>query len=280
MAWTLTNKLDAYSAKIGSVLRAQPVHYTLQLSLLDTLNVSGASAFGEHPPRFGWWESASGDVTAGFMVTPPYPVILTLMPAEAASALPPALLADGVPVSGLNAEEDVAELFAAAWAELAGAESEVFRRIRLFRLEGLVAPDPVPPGAARLGTARDAEIMKSWFDAFGAEVNDPVRRDAVDERLSHDGLMLWEANGEVVSLAALTRPVAGVARIGPVYTPPHQRRKGYAGAVTAALSQAALDRGVDDVALYTDLANPTSNSVYQRIGYRRILDTIIMKFTT
>jgi GNAT superfamily N-acetyltransferase len=278
MPWTLTDELDAYTAKIGPLLLAQPVLYTLQLSLLDTLKISGATTYGEQAPRFGWWESSPGEVTAGFMVTPPYPVILTLMSPEETQALPSALLADEVPVSGVNAEQELAGRFAVEWTTITGATSEVFRRTRLFQLGDLIPPDPVPPGAARLGTARDVEIMESWFDAFATEVGEPHRRGVVEDRLSHDGLMLWEASGQIVSLAALTRPVAGVTRIGPVYTPPNQRRKGYAAAVTAALSQAALDQGLNHVALYTDLANPTSNSVYHRIGYRPIQDTIVLRF--
>ena len=77
----------------------------------------------------------------------------------------------------------------------------------------------------------------------------------------------------------MTRAVAGQVRIGPVYTPPGRRGRGFGGAVTAAVSQAARDAGVAEVLLYTDLANPTSNAVYQRLGYRPVEDRVVLSFT-
>jgi predicted GNAT family acetyltransferase len=83
-----------------------------------------------------------------------------------------------------------------------------------------------------------------------------------------------------VSMAGLTRQVAGTIRVGPVYTPPGLRRRGYAGAVTAAVSRAALDAGADEVLLFTDLANPTSNSLYQRLGFQPVEDRVLMSFAS
>ncbi len=82
---------------------------------------------------------------------------------------------------------------------------------------------------------------------------------------------LWD-DGEPVALAGKTRPTPNGCCIGPVYTPLEFRRKGYATALTAALSQLLLDEGKQFTALFTDLANPTSNSIYQKIGYRPVCD--------
>ena len=100
----------------------------------------------------------------------------------------------------------------------------------------------------------------------------------VDERLGYGGITLWEAGGVPVSLAGRTRVVAGMVRVAPVYTPPEMRGRGYAGAATAAVSQAPLDAGVREVVLYTDLANPTSNVLYQRLGYRPVEDRVVLSF--
>lgn len=81
-------------------------------------------------------------------------------------------------------------------------------------------------------------------------------------------MRLWRDEDTVVSLAGVSAPAAGVARVGPVYTPPAYRRRGYGAAVTAKATAAALSAGAHYVVLYTDLANPTSNSIYQRIGYK------------
>jgi predicted GNAT family acetyltransferase len=100
----------------------------------------------------------------------------------------------------------------------------------------------------------------------------------VDERLGYGGITVWEAGGVPVSLAGRTRVVAGMVRVAPVYTPPEMRGRGYVGAATAAVSQAALDAGVREVVLYTDLANPTSNALYQRLGYRPVEDRVVLSF--
>ena len=101
----------------------------------------------------------------------------------------------------------------------------------------------------------------------------------MDEGLGYRGLTLWEADGVSVSLAGLTRTVAGMVRVGPVYTPPELRGRGYASAATVTVSQAALNAGVREVVLYTDPANPTSNALYQRLGYCPVEDRVVFSFS-
>ena len=91
--------------------------------------------------------------------------------------------------------------------------------------------------------------------------------------------MLWEADGQPVSIACNTMPVTSMVRIGPVYTPPQARGHGYASAATAALSRRLLEAGAEEVVLFTDLANPVSNSIYQRIGYRPFEDRVVLAFS-
>jgi predicted GNAT family acetyltransferase len=142
-------------------------------------------------------------------------------------------------------------------------------------------PDPAPPGRARVATAADSGLLLDWLEAFHREADDHGGSDmqrTVADRLSYGGLTLWETGGAPVSLAGATRAVAGQARIGPVYTPPERRGRGFGGAVTAAVSRAAKDAGVAEVLLYTDLANPTSNALYQRLGYRPVSDSVQLLF--
>ena len=92
-------------------------------------------------------------------------------------------------------------------------------------------------------------------------------------------LLLWDdAGGVPVSLAGVTRPAAGVSRIGPVYTPPEHRRHGYAAALTAAGAARGFASGATRVALYADAANATSNRVYRRLGFRPIGDALLYTF--
>lgn len=176
-----------------------------------------------------------------------------------------------------------AEAFAATWRDATGSQVAVRSRQRLYRLAGLAWPDPAPDGAPRVAAAADAPLLTDWFTAFAREVRDPGARAYweanVREKLSHGGVLIWEAADRPVSVACLSRQLAGMARIGPVYTPPDLRGRGYASAVTAEQSRRARDAGADEVLLYTDLANPVSNSIYQRIGYRAVEDRVVLAFS-
>jgi GNAT superfamily N-acetyltransferase len=280
MAWTLTGSLDDYVATAGEFLRSRPVHNTIQLTALESLRARGASAFGDVAPLFGWWRSAAAEVTAALLHTPPYPLLLTGLPERSASPLAEALAARGRQLPGVNAQQGDAAAFAAAWSRLTGASWKEFRRSRLFRLERLRAPEPLPRGAARVADAADRDLLGSWIDAVTKELADlgGPGRGFVEDRLSYGGLTLWEADGAAVSLAGVNRPTAGVVRVGPVYTPPDHRGHGYGRAVTAAVSQAALDAGASHVVLFTDLANPVSNALYRRLGYRPVEDRVVLRF--
>jgi len=280
MAWTLTDDLNDYVAVAGEFLRSRPVQNTIQLVAAETLRARGAAAFGESTPLFGWWRSSDGEITAALLHTPPYPVLLTRLPEHSAESLAEALITYRRPLAGVTAEEGDAVAFAAAWCRLTGLSAQEARRSRLFQLEQLRRPDPGPPGAGREATAADRALLESWLAAFGEETGESVRSasDVVEDYLSYHGLTLWEDGGAAVSLAGQRRPAAGVVRLGPVYTPAGYRGRGYAGAVTAAVSQAALDASADHVILFTDLANPTSNALYQRLGYRPVEDRVVLRF--
>jgi predicted GNAT family acetyltransferase len=155
-------------------------------------------------------------------------------------------------------------------------------RMRLYALDRLLPPDPAPPGRARTALEADRDLLLAWLDAFHDEAAPPGPRETgqvVDDRLSFGGMVLWEHAGVPVSLAGRTKPAAGLARVGPVYTPPEHRGRGFGGAATAAVTQAALDGGAEGVLLFTDLANPTSNTLYQRLGFAPVTDQIVLEFT-
>ncbi|MER6362019.1 GNAT family N-acetyltransferase [Kitasatospora sp. NPDC001527] len=110
------------------------------------------------------------------------------------------------------------------------------------------------------------------------DISIPDVATVVDDRTAAGQLHLWEDGGRPVAVAGVSAVVAGMSRIGPVYTPRDARGRGYASGVTAAASAAALAGGAGEVLLYTDLANPTSNSIYQQIGYRPVEDCLVLAF--
>jgi len=281
MAWQLTDDFGAYLAATGAFLRANAAQNTIMLGVAETLQTRGLAAFSDATPLCGWWTGPDGAVAAALLQTPPYPILLTVLPPGAAAALAAELAARGHHPPGVTAAPGPAGEFAAAWTERTGQASQVAMRMRLYELRELLPPDPLPPGQARTAVDADRGLLLAWLDAFHDEASPPGPRESqreVDSRLRFGGLVIWEHAGAPVSLAGRTEPVGGLARIGPVYTPPELRGRGFGAAVTAAVTQAALDEGAEGVVLFTDLANPTSNTLYQRLGYQPVTDWAALRF--
>ena len=91
-------------------------------------------------------------------------------------------------------------------------------------------------------------------------------------------MFLWEDGGQPVAMAMSSRPLQHSITVSAVYTPPEHRQQGYATALVARLSQHLLDMGYEFINLFTDLENPTSNSIYQKIGYNPVIDFRSYKF--
>ena len=278
MAWHLSDDVDRFAAAAGDFLRSRPVEHTVPLTLVDTLRSRGPHAYGPEDPIFAWWSGPDGTVRGAALRTPPHPMLVLAVP-DAAGLV--ALLADrALPAVNVADGSD----FVSAWCAHTGATAVPGPRSRLYRLDVLAPPSPAPPGAARPAAAPDRPLLVSWMDEFQAEIGEAgaVRDTAemVDDRLSYDGFTLWEVDQSPVSMAGHTRPEAGMVRVAPVYTPPAFRGHGYAAGATAAVTQAAIDAGAADVVLFTDLANPTSNALYQRLGYRPIEDRTVVEFVS
>ncbi|MGW0364762.1 GNAT family N-acetyltransferase [Streptomyces sp. NPDC002990] len=272
MTWTFTSDLAAYLAAAGPAVAARPVSNTVLLTTADTLERRGPHAYGRADPFFGWWTGTDGAVAGGLLCTPPHPLLLGALPVEAVRALADALATEPLlaGISGFNARRSDADALAAAWPR----PSRLTEENRLYRLARLVAPDPVPAGRVRHATERDLPLLLTWIEAFNRECGQPGAASpaALRDRLSYGGLLLWEHAGSPVSLASFSRPIGATARVGPVYTPPGQRGCGYAAGVTHAASAAAYAAGASEVVLFTDLANPTSNGIYLRLGYAPVED--------
>src|SRR6266568_158517 len=248
MAWQLTEDLGTYLAAAGGFLRAHPAQNTIMLTAAEAIRVRGPGAFGGPAPLFGWHAELAGR---------------------------------GREVPGVNATGEPGSAFAAAWQEHTGQPARTAMRMRLYALAELLPPDPPPPGQPRIASAADRDLLLAWLNAFHAEAGPEGPNEServVDDRVGNGGLILWEHEGRPVSVAGRNRPAAGQARVGPVYTPPDLRGRGFGGAATAAITQAALDDGAEGVVLFTDLANLTSNTLYQRLGYRPVSDWAVLRF--
>jgi RimJ/RimL family protein N-acetyltransferase len=281
--WHLTEDVDGFLARAGDFLRSRPALHTMPLTVTEKLRARGAAdAYGAEATVFGRLER-EGDVRAIFYRLPSHRLTLTSLPPEQADTLAARLADLGRPLSGVTADHDTATAFAEAWQRHTGAAPTLSKRIRLYRLGTLTPPTPCPEGRGRIVSEEDQEQLVRWCAEFVADVGEVPSVDAdswADTRFADKHFTFWEApDGTPVSMAGSTSPVAGMVRVDPVYTPSHLRGRGYAGAVTVEVSRAALAAGATDVVLFTDPANPTSNALYQRIGYAPVTDFAAYDFS-
>ncbi|MFD8572153.1 GNAT family N-acetyltransferase [Streptomyces sp. NPDC059639] len=283
--WELTTDPAEFDRAAGAFLRSDRALHTVQLSLLAGL-LAGESQFAGVEPRFGVWRDGSGRVAGSFLQTPPRPPVVGALGPEAARDLVAAFGGRGLP--GVNGPVEGARAVAEAWLERCPGGTLGERRThRLYRLGRLAPPAPAPAGRARVAGAADRARVAGWIKDFSDEGHGGLPGDFTEEqalawtdsRLSYGGVTLWEAaDGTPLSMASATRPVAGCVRVTAVFTPKPLRGRGCAGAVTAEVSRVAEERGADEVVLFTDLANPTSNALYQRLGYRPVRDFTVLAF--
>ncbi|EFH86778.1 GNAT family N-acetyltransferase [Ktedonobacter racemifer] len=234
----------------------------------------------EVPPYLATVEDEVKLIVAAVM-TPPFRLIVTSNQfdafGEALSLLIHNLREHGWPVPGVIGPSSLSDLFAQTWTSLTGEASHLRTHQRLFELTQVIAPRP-GLGSLRIATPADTVLVVRWIKAFQEEalhtsISDEEALAWARTRIGNSEVYLWVLPDEtIVSLVATSRPISRVISIGPVYTPPELRGHGYASRSVAALSQHLLDSGWERCSLFTDLSNPTSNSIYQQVGYRPVCD--------
>ncbi|MCT2588179.1 GNAT family N-acetyltransferase [Actinophytocola gossypii] len=271
-----------FRAAYGDLYSADPVRHTLALTVIRRFVEDDNNLDGDRPVPVMLTAHHDGRLHGVALRTPPWPLIVSGLPADAAPAAAARLHQVDPDLPGVNGPRELSEAFAAAWAAHTGAATREVMAGRLYGLGDLRPPGV--PGRARLATEADLPLLVEWRRAFLREAVGHEHPHDFERQLRRyleigDALVLWEHDDRTVSWAGASAPVAGMSRIGPVYTPHDQRGHGYGSAVTAAASRWALDAGAEHVLLFTDLANPTSNSIYQKIGYRPVSDIAEIAFT-
>jgi len=199
----------------------------------------------------------------------------------------------------VDASAEAADAFAAAWSQRAGVATRVHRHTLVYRLaEAPAAPGPAeaseasqapraprapqtgpgPTGRLRTAAEADRPLLVAWLTAFSAEVGEltGAPEATADELLGYGGAVFWEAGGQPVAMAAVTRPVMRTVRITMMYTPPEHRHNGYAVAVTLAVSRAELARRASEVVLITDSNRPHRQAA--QLGYELIGERAVLRF--
>lgn len=212
-----------------------------------------------------------------------FPAVLTGIHEDAIEGAASALADSGVSLDEAKAPRGEAEAFAKIWSTRTGTSVQVRGSRWLYQLTTLVEPRRVQ-GEFRMATRQDIELLADWWVAFLSESmpSEPRESDptaAVGQLLEEGSAFgIWCVSGEPVAMALARLPEASMSRIGYVYTPPTMRGHGYGSAVTAAMSRWLREVGTRHVVLYADTANPVSNRIYQRMGYRQVLEEIDLAF--
>jgi drug/metabolite transporter (DMT)-like permease/predicted GNAT family acetyltransferase len=269
---TRHDDIDDFEAHALDFLSAREAEHNLFLGICSQIR-----ARQYRDPYLVTVEDGERIVAAAFR-TPPFPLGLSQIDASGAVEL----IAEHAhetfgTLPGFHGPKVDAGIFAELWSRLSGQRAQLKMEQRIYEAAKVHAPEKVP-GTFRPADENDRATLINFLEHFTADTGAPAMLsgdDWVDLRLAQDaraGVWLWEDGGRTVSMAGYSGPTPHGIRVNAVYTPPELRGRGYASACVAALTKMLLDTGRRFCFLYTDLSNPTSNSIYQRIGYRPISD--------
>jgi GNAT superfamily N-acetyltransferase len=273
VAFAITFSADAAGTlhDIGSFLAQRPAEHNLVLTILHQRAASG------EPGRY--WTVRDGERPVGLILQSPlvFRATLTPMVPEAVRTAVECIAADDVTLPGVEGEAATAAAFAGHWTEVCRTGARPSLGTRLLLLGDLTVPEGVP-GALRYAEEDDTALVHRWYSDFAAELGEQgPTKERIAERIAESEIFLWDDDGRIACMVGCSGAVAGTVRIGPVFTALDMRRRGYAGACVGFVSQMAVEAGHNCV-LYTDLGNPTSNSVYRSLGYRTISENVRYEF--
>ena len=273
----------------GARLAEEPVLSTVLAGVADRMRsrfADGVPWPDGVPHWFAVVVDEQGEVLGTAMRTAPfgeYPVYLLPMPDEAVETLVDALVERGEIVLGANGALPAAQVFCERMAEAAGKQARITQHTRLFEL-GDLSEQPEIPGRLRPATVEELDLVGSWYDAFMVDADEQAGREPgvsphespapeeLQRRIEGGRVFVWaDEDDRAVHLTSASMPSFGVSRIGPVFTPREHRGKGIARRAVYEVSRLLRDSG-ERVCLFTDQANPTSNKIYEAIGYQRVVD--------
>ena len=257
--------------------------WLLEAEAENNLVLGIASSRRGRPPGdpLPYWASVrdAGGIAGCACRTPPHNLVLTRMPRAAVTLLAGDVAAAYASVSGVTGPTAVAEAFAGAWIARRGGRFSTRFRMRLHELTSVAFAGPLAAGALHKAVDADLPLARAWMEEFVREVG--LQRSEPDwaQKLVEGGqLFFWLADGSPRAMVAWARETRSGCSVNAVYTPAQYRERGYATAAVATLSDTLLKAGRRFCCLYTDVANPTSNSIYARIGYRPIRDDAEIAF--
>lgn len=276
----LADKLLALS---GAFLEKRESENNLPLGLAHTL-ARDPNYYGDEPSLL-LSILEHGSPVGVAVRTPPHRIVLSRFGTDieaAADRLVKYLRGNELPVPGVVGPERESRCFSDTWMKAhPGLTATISTRLRVFEARSVVDV-PLAPGRLRLAEMNDHPLMAKWIAAFSHEAtgedSDPGRAERNAEKYIRERkLYVWDHDGPV-SIARESRSMKRGTVISLVYTPPAFRNRGYATSCVYRLTKKLLAGGHEFCSLFTDLANPTSNHIYQDIGYVPLGDALAFDF--
>ncbi|MCM3357503.1 GNAT family N-acetyltransferase [Psychrobacillus sp. MER TA 171] len=276
MRFQIYESAENFYEKAIPFLKENEDKFSLFLGVLERIRVGGY----ENPLMATIEED--GELIALFQMTPPHPLNIIFVDPnkiEASTDLGiEEIIQRGIHIDSIISVKDWAMHFAEKWEEKTGQPHSLLMDQGLYRLDQVDDTLEASPGSWRLANDKDAPLIESWLSQFEGDTGLPrsAKEDIaqrVEAMLNAREVFLWEDEGEIVSMMKKARPSAHGVTVSMVFTPKEKRRKGYARTMVAACSKELL-KEYDFCVLYTDMLNPTSNKIYQEIGYQKLLDSV------
>lgn len=265
------NDVGQFYDRVKDYLLQLEAQHCLMLGILDNL-INSPELYNKNPYLAS--VEVENEVVAVALKTPPYKLVLSKIANWGAlQAIAQDLYISQVPIPGVTSLAEEAQAFAQIWQKFATKAYRSLMQLRIHQLQTL-QPIERARGYLRHAAEGDRSLLVDWYKAFSLEAIgrieiNPIR--FVEHHLHHETIYVWE--DEIpVSMVCCSRSTPNGKCISYVYTPPESRRRGYATSCVAQLSQNFLDRGCQYCFLFTDVANPTSNHIYQTIGYQPVGD--------
>lgn len=269
-----------FAVKAEPILAEREDVYSLFLGVLQAIKA------GRYDNPLMATIEEDGEVLALVQMTPPHPLNLIIVDESRLEAnmdvVIKNLLALGTEVRSVVSLKPWAYCFAEKWEAETGKTRQLLMDQGVYRLNEVnEALDP-SPGSWRLAEERDCPLIEKWFTLFEEDTGLPISP-ALDVKkrvalfIAEREVFLWEYHGKVVSMMKKARPTKHGVTVSFVFTPKEERKRGYARTMVATCSIELL-KSYDFCVLYTDLLNPTSNKIYQEIGFKRIADSVQLGF--
>lgn len=219
-----------------------------------------------------------GHTVTAAVQTPPMNLVITFAKTDELEFLAKHLREIHAEFPGVVGPAVESEAFSTIWSKLSGKTKKLGMGQKIYKIQKVIIPNTI--GRLRLAQIEEADLIAQWLVEFGDESLPPIERKSFAERrpqairaIENQLAYVWLVDEMPVSMAHVGRPTQNGVSVSAVYTPKNLRKKGFASAVVAHLSQKMLDSGKKFCVLYTDLSNPTSNKIYQNLGYREVADS-------